>query len=157
MISGLVSLTGIVMAGPRTAMGLLGALTALPRMATQLERIGEATACLPELERHMRSVSEDTQRLNELHIVLDDVRTHTRQLHAVEEATTDIRGAMPVLIGLQDELPAIVPMLQELQTPMQRLSVSLAGLEETTDRLAQATRPLGRLAERFPGRSNNGK
>lgn len=132
----------VLLAGPRAVAGVVGAVQALPVIVARLEEVAEATACLPRLHEDMQRVAEDTAGLTAL-----------AALDGVNRSTEQIAGAMPVLIDLQDELPAIVPLMKELLAPMERLSVSLEALEQSTDRLAHATGPLGRLADRLPRRA----
>src|SRR4051794_14913848 len=129
-------LTGLLLAGPRTAAGLFATLQSLPGLIADIHRIAENTDCLPQLHEDMRTVADHTRVLGVVSGRLEDVSMHTSGLRGVESSTQQIAGAMPVLIGLQDQLPAIVPLLEDL---------------------SQAMKPIGRLADRFPGRSGNGK
>ena len=131
------SLTGLLLAGPRAAVGVLATVQALPGLIEDIRAIARNTECLPELHEDMRTVAGHTRVLRGVEGTLMEVSDHTSGLGGVEASTQQIAGAMPVLISLQDELPAIVPLLQDL---------------------SQAMRPIGRLADRFPGRSgSNGK
>ena len=131
------ALTGFILAGPRAVAGLLATAQALPRLIADIHRIAENTECLPQLHADMQTVADHTRVLPLVEGRLDDVSAHTSGLSGVESSTQQIAGAMPVLIGLQDQLPAIVPLLEDLSVSM---------------------KPIGRLADRFPGRSgSNGK
>ena len=124
-------LTSLLLVGPRAATGLLATAQALPSLVADIRTIARNTECLPQLHEDMRTVADHTRVLVQVQGTLMDVSGHTSQLRGVEATTQQIAGAMPVLIGLQDELPAIVPLLQDL---------------------SQAMKPIGRLADRFPGR-----
>src|SRR3954453_4009286 len=124
----------LLLAGPRAAVGLLATAQALPGLIADIRAIARNTECLPELHEDMRTVADHTRVLRGVEGTLMDVSSHTSGLRTVEASTQQIAGAMPVLISLQDELPAIVPLLRDL---------------------SQAMKPIGRRADRFPGGSGS--
>jgi hypothetical protein len=146
-----------LLALPRRA---LAAPARLAGVSRDLGAIEEATRTLPDVERSMRSIASDTDVLDAVAADMAGVAEATRVLPPMDERMAVIEGAMPVLVEVQrhlarvpDTLELLEKRLGELSVTLDRLLVSLEGLDRNVSTLHAAVGPLSRLAGRFPGRS----
>jgi hypothetical protein len=87
------------------------------------------------------------------------VAAATQVLPPMDERMAAIEGAMPVLVEVQRHLARVPETLEHLDTrladlsaTLERLLVSLEGLDRNVGSLHAAVGPLSRVAERLPGR-----
>jgi len=84
----------------------------------------------------------------------------TAVLRPMDARMASIEGAMPVLVEVQQHLARVPDTLEHLDAGLTRMSdtldrllVALERLDAELASLDSAVGPLGRLAQRFPGRS----
>ena len=142
---------------------LLDGLRVLPEIAEHTGAMAEATRSLPHIERVMRTISADTKALGALNQTMAEVSEATRTLGPIADRMASIESAMPVLVEVQQHLARVPDTLERLDarigkmtTLLDRLMVSLDALAEQVETLQGAVGPLGRIAQRLPGRSRSG-
>ena len=121
---------------------VVGSLRALPRLFAQIEAIATHTAQVAEATRPLPSVADDTTVLPPMY-----------------ERMTGIESAMPTLVEVQQQLADLPATMDELQARigglsemLERLLASLDTLDTNVAALSEAVQPIGRIADRLPGR-----
>jgi uncharacterized protein YoxC len=140
--------------------GVLAGLRVLPSIAEHTAAMAEATKALPKIEKAMKGISKDTEALPQVAKDMRNVSKATDVLPPMDNRMAAIESTMPALVEVQRDLaqvPATLAGLDErlgvLSAHMDRLFVALDDLGEQVQSLHAAVGPLGRLADRFPGRT----
>jgi len=121
---------------------LLGALRVVPRLLAQIESIAESTRSLKRIEAAIDRVAEDASVLPTL-----------------DERMAQIEAAMPTLVDVQQQLADLPRTMDELQERLggvsdilERLLALLDTLDANVGSLRGSIEPIGRIADRLPGR-----
>jgi methyl-accepting chemotaxis protein len=132
---------------------VLAGLRNLPSIARNTEAMAEHTANLDEVLAALQRVADNAESLPQM-------QEEMRSVSKMDERMAHIEGAMPVLVEVQQHLANVPEALGQLQTQMRELSELLESflthvdrLSDSVDRLEVAVGPLGRIADRLPGRS----
>jgi phage-related minor tail protein len=142
---------------------VMNALRLLPGVSDRLDQVADNTDDLATIREAIVGVKKDTS-------VLPDVGSNTaaiselaHQLGQVAEATTVLPGidsrlasieeAMPALVEVQQHLASLPETIGRLSTLMERLLESIEGLDARVAGLQQSIEPLGRVADRLPGKN----
>jgi phage-related minor tail protein len=142
---------------------LVNALRVLPLMADRLDQVAENTDDLATIREAIVGVKRDTSVLPAVGDNTAAVSEVARQLGEVAEAATVLPGidarlttieeAMPALVEVQQHLASLPETIGRLSTLMEGLLESIQGLDERVDALQHSIEPLGRVAERLPGKN----
>lgn len=122
------------------------AVLVLPTLSEQLAHVARNTDALPGLVEQLRDVRSDTRVLPEMHNEFVTVRSTILDMRA---DTAAIAAEMPKLVVLERSLPAMLPMLEDLDRGVQQLA-------EIAEPLHGAARRVGRISDRLPQRNGNG-
>src|SRR5439155_1104953 len=138
---------------------ILDALRRIPQIVRNTGAIADATEALPKMERQLRAVVRHTESLPALAEQMAVVGDATAVLRPMDARMASIEGAMPVLVEVQQHLARVPDTLEHLDAGLTRMSdtlerllVALERLDAELASLDSAVGPLGRLAQRFPGR-----
>lgn len=155
---------------------LAHALRAIPELVERLEQVTQDTSVLEDvragvqaIERHLADLSGiaestatircDTAALPALGEHMGRVAEAVQALPSIDERMANIEGAMPVLVQVQqhlERLPEAIETLGQdlakLPELLDRMLVSLDRLDGTVATLQASVEPLGRIANRMPGR-----
>lgn len=153
-------------------------LEAMSEISGEVERIGAATSSLPALHRAVDAIAKSTGSLGEVKDNTGEIATHTIALRDVNERIGDvasaipalpeierrlgtIEAAMPVLVEVQQHLARLPDVIETLGGDLAKLSDLLALMLTSLDRLdgsvvtlQGSVEPLGRIANRLPGRGS---
>ena len=121
---------------------VLGALRVVPRVLAQIESIAESTRSLPRVEAAIDRVADDASVLPTL-----------------DERMANIESAMPTLVEVQQQLSDLPRTMDELQDrlggvkdTLERLLATLDTHDANVGSLHGSIEPIGRVADRIPGR-----
>ncbi len=152
-------------------------LRSLPTLLECLERVAKDTATLSELKDVVEGIAQQTTSLSALKTTVAAIDKDTDALPQIGEridhlagvadvlVTMDrriatIEGAMPVLVEVQQHLARLPDTIETLGKDLGKLSGLLAHMLGSLDRLDASVallhgsvEPLGRIANRLPGRS----
>jgi uncharacterized phage infection (PIP) family protein YhgE len=129
------------------------ALRSLPTLLDRLAAIEESTAWLTEVREDLRKVAASTAPL-------PAVARATDVLPEMNDRMASIDSAMPTLVEVQQHLAKLPETMATLGTGLGQLSAlmeqllgSLERLDRNVTALQESIEPLGRIADRLPGRS----
>lgn len=122
------------------------AVLVLPTLSEQLAHVGRNTDALPGLVEQLQRVQHDTRVLPEMRNEFVSLRD---TIAAMRTDTEAIAAEMPKLVVLERSLPAMLPMLEDLDRGVQQLA-------EIAEPLHGAARRVGRISDRLPQRNGNG-
>jgi gamma-glutamyl phosphate reductase len=111
--------------------------------------IAKNTALLRNIARLLEQVAGDTDALLGIRKDMAQVAKATGVLGAMDDRMAAIEEAMPVLVEVQRHLA-------ELPETVGQLLTALDELNRSVDTLQGAVEPMGRLANRVPGRKKSG-
>ncbi len=114
----------------------------LPAMSLQLDRVGENTDDLALVAAHTAHLVENTAVLPQTHAELIVIRAAIVQMRA---DTAAMSGDVARLVGLEQAVPALLPMLEGVESTLRQLA-------EVAEPLQGAALRFGRLADRLPRR-----
>ena len=128
----------------------LGSLTAIP---------ADVIGSLRALPRLLAQIEEHTARVAEATGPLPQVADATQVLPPMYERMSEIESAMPTLVEVQQQLADLPSTMDELQArlgglseTLERLLASLDTLDANVAALREVVQPIGRIADRLPGR-----
>jgi DNA repair ATPase RecN len=124
---------------------VVNALRVLPVMAERLDEVAKHTADLAPVLESIEGVRHDT---SVLHGVNDSTSTMDERMQTIEDA-------MPALVEVQQRLTDLPETIDRLATLMERLLASMDRLDDQIGTLHTSIEPVGRLADRMPGRSRD--
>jgi hypothetical protein len=140
---------------------VLAGLRVLPAIAEHTAAMKEHTAVLREIADGMKGVSADTEVLPKVQRDMSRVAELTSVLEPMDERMAAIQDAMPTLVVVQQHLARVPDTLErldghisDLSLLLERLVANTEALASSVDSLYHAVGPLGRLAQRFPGRTD---
>jgi len=143
---------------------VLAGLRVLPQIAEHTRVMKEHTAVLREIADGMKGVSADTQVLPAVQRDMSRVAELTGVLEPMDNRMAAIQDAMPTLVAVQQHLALVPDTLERLDGHISELSLLLERLVANTELLASsvdslygAVGPLGRLAQRLPGRAERNR
>jgi hypothetical protein len=143
---------------------VLSGLRVLPQIADHTEAMKEHTAVLRDIADGMKAVSADTEVLPAVQRDMSRVAALTGVLEPMDERMAAIQDAMPTLVVVQQHLARVPDTLErldghisELSLLLERLVANTEALAKSVDSLYQAVGPLGRLAQRLPGRADRNR
>jgi prefoldin subunit 5 len=112
------------------------------------------------MARHTAAMAKATQSLPTVEKEMAEVAAATDVLPQMEKRMAAIEAAMPVLVEVQqhlaqvpDTLASLDGRMVELSATLDRLLIELDQLGHNIESLQTSVGPLGRLADRFPGRN----
>ena len=153
---------GAIARVPRSLTALpraLEAILVIPTMSEQLAQVVHNTASLPMLSLQLDQVvantnaltlvAANTTRLVEHTSVLPQTQTELLVMQAaiveMQANTSAMAGDVSRLVKLEQAVPALVPMLEDVETTVRRLAEVAEPLEGVAARV-------GRFADRWPTR-----
>jgi len=119
------------------------AILVLPTLAEQLARVCQNTDALPGMVEQLRRVGDDTSVLPQMRDEFVVVRSTVVRMQG---DTHTIAAQMPKLVVLEQSLPAMVPMLEDLDRNVHQLA-------DIAEPLQNAAQRLGRINDRLPLRN----
>jgi hypothetical protein len=119
------------------------AVLVLPTLAEQLARVCQNTDALPGMVEQLQRVGNDTSVLPEMRDEFVVVRSTVVRMQG---DTHTIAAQMPKLVILEQSLPAMVPMLEDLERNVHQLA-------DIAEPLQSAAQRLGRINDRLPLRN----
>ena len=137
----------------------------LPHLARQLDQIVANTDVLPTISDqlgrvvsntdHLTGMAADTGRLVDNTTFLPETHAELIVMRAaiveVQGSTSAMSGDLSKLIGLEQAVPSIIPLLEDVDGTVRRLA-------EVMEPLQGATLRVGRLTDRLPSRASvNGR
>lgn len=143
---------------------------ALPAVFAQLRQITDATASLPRIQAGIdelgarldgladgiAAVASATEPLPSVEVVLGRLDGRMAEIQAAMPHLVTIQGqleALPVLVSrMTDVLETLPAALERMTEVLERFETSIGHLDEQVTGLHGAVEPLGRIAERVPGR-----
>lgn len=119
------------------------AILVLPSMIEQLDRICRNTDALPGVLANLERVAADTSVLPGMQ---DEIGTMNGTVVRMQEDTGMIAIHIPKLVVLEQSLPAMVPVLEDIDRTVQRLA-------DVAEPLQGAAQRFGRFTDRLPQRN----
>jgi DNA repair ATPase RecN len=163
----------------RGVVGDIGkAMDSLATVATQLEQVASTTEPIPDLKKSIESISRKTALLGAVRdntaaigqdtVALPQVSEHlaelvetTKLLPSIERRMVTIEAAMPVLVEVQQHLARLPDTIETLGGDINKLAdllgrmlTSIDHLDSSVATLQGSVEPLGRIANRIPGRNS---
>lgn len=153
-------------------------LRSLPALVERVEQIAKDTAVLTGLKEAVESITgqagsltavqettarigEDTSALPRVGERIDHLAGAVEVLATMDERMATIEAAMPVLVEVQQHLARLPDTIETLGGDLNKLSELLAHMLSSLDRLDasvallhSSVEPLGRIANRLPGRAS---
>ncbi len=157
------------------------ALRALPELAERLEQVTQDTSVLEEVRTGVEAIERDLATLSAIGEQTATIRTDTAALPAlgeqmgrvaqavqalptINDRMASIEAAMPVLVAVQQHLERLPEAIEtlgrdlaKLPELLDRMLGSLDHLDTTVASLQTSVEPLGRIANRMPGRGGRGQ
>jgi DNA repair ATPase RecN len=168
--SSLAEIRGVV-ADIGKAMDMLAALTSqldrvagdtdpLPELKKKIEAISRKTALLGAVKDNTAAIGHDTSVLPQVDEHLAELVGAMKLLHRIERRMETIEAAMPALMEVQQHLVRLPETIETLGNDIDKLAgllsrmlVSLDRLDSSVAGLQASVEPLGRIANRIPGRN----
>ncbi|HEY7890713.1 MAG TPA: hypothetical protein VIC05_00730 [Solirubrobacteraceae bacterium] len=140
-----------------TAIGEISkALNVLAQLGDKLELVVAVTEPLPE---SIQRIANDTAALPAMNEHLDELSPTTKVLSRMDKRLASIEAAMPVLVEVQQHLARLPDTIESLGSDLgslsgllERMLTSLDQLDSSVATLHASVEPLGRIANRWPGR-----
>jgi ABC-type transporter Mla subunit MlaD len=114
----------------------------LPTLSAQLDRVVANTDRLSLVAAHTERLAANTATLPETQTELIAMRAAIVRMHA---DTSSMAGDVSRLVSLEHAVPALAPMLADVESTVRRLA-------EVAEPLQGAAMRFGRLADRLPNR-----
>jgi predicted nucleic acid-binding Zn-ribbon protein len=111
----------------------LRALRTLPFIADRLEAVAEHTGVLPQVGEDVQDIRAKMATIEDAMPTLVEVQQHLAELPATMQSLDNVLGSLTELLG-------------RLVTSVEQLDGNVGSLQESME-------PVGRLADKLPGRS----
>lgn len=123
----------------------LGRIQALPGDAVRALRL------LPEIAESLRNVESHTSRLDEISASVEVLEEMNGRMAAIAEAMPDLIEVQRHLAELPQTMDRLDEGIARLSGLMEKIVVSLDGLNANVETLQEVVGPVGRLARKVPG------